>query len=78
MFKIFRNNSTTPSLHQLDQLYGQTICECSLQEQMAYCQRLIESSRYELRQSCHKADSNHLEQVLEAAECELKLLKSEN
>lgn len=78
MFKIFRNNSPTPSLHQLDQLYGQTICECSLQEQMAYCERLIERSRYQLERPCPKTESNHCKALLSAANTELEQLKSKS
>ncbi|MBW8245127.1 hypothetical protein K1F50_20140 [Muricauda oceani] len=77
MLKIFKNSSPTPSLHQLDRLYGQAICKCPLQEQISYCQRLIESSEYHLGQSCPKKDSTRLKQLIKAAGTELKRLHSQ-
>ncbi|HBU76809.1 MAG TPA: hypothetical protein DEF18_01775 [Muricauda sp.] len=77
MLKIFKNSAPTPSLRQLDNLYGQTICKCPLQEQISYCQRVIESSEYHLGQSCPKKDSNQLKQLIQAARDELKQLRSQ-
>ena len=74
MFKFFKN-SPKPSLHQLDQLYGQTICECPVQEQISYCQRLIESSQYHLTQSSPKEEIDYFKSLIEAADIELKKLK---
>ncbi|MBA4744708.1 hypothetical protein GO009_07815 [Muricauda sp. TY007] len=77
MFKFFKNSSPKPSLHQLDHLYGQTICKCPLKEQISYCQRLIESSRYHLEQSCPKKDSDYFKNLIEAADKELQRLNSQ-
>jgi len=77
MFKFFNNNPPKASLNQLDHLYGQTICECPLQEQILYCQRLIESSQYHLTQPSPKADTDYLRNLIEAANLELKRLKAE-
>ncbi|MBW8198563.1 hypothetical protein [Flagellimonas abyssi] len=77
MLKIFKNSASTPSLRQLDNLYGQTICKCPLQEQISYCQRVIESSEYHLGQDCPKKDSNQLKQLIRAARDELKQLRSQ-
>lgn len=63
-------------MHQLDHLYGKTISKCPLQEQISYCQRLIESSRYHLAQSCPKKDSGHFKNLIEAADSELERLHS--
>lgn len=76
MFKFFKNSSPKPSLHQLDDLYEQAICKCPLQEQIYYCQRLIESSQFHLGQSCPKKDSNYFKNLIAAAHSELHRLKS--
>ncbi|MEQ5791378.1 hypothetical protein J4E06_09980 [Muricauda sp. NFXS6] len=76
MFKLFKNSHKKPSLHQLDQLYGQAICKCPLQEQISYCQRLIESSRFQLEHSCPKKDSNYYTKLIEAAHAEIERLRS--
>lgn len=76
MIKFFKKHTQTPSLRQLDQLYAQTICKCPLQEQISYCQRLIESATYYLKQSCPKKDSTHLKRLIQAASLELQNLQN--
>ncbi|NYJ28059.1 hypothetical protein GGE08_002113 [Muricauda sp. ARW1Y1] len=74
MIKFFKKHTQTPSLRQLDQLYAQTICKCPLQEQISYCQRLIESAKFHLGQSCPKKDATHLKLLIQAASIELQRL----
>lgn len=76
MFKFLRNNAKSTSLPQLDQLYGQAICKLSVPEKIAYCQRLIESSRFQLAQACPKQDASHLRSLIEAADQEIHRLNS--
>lgn len=74
MIKFFTKSTQTPSLRQLDHLYAETICKCPLQEQISYCQRLIESAKFHLGQSCPKKDATHLKRLIQAANLELQRL----
>lgn len=76
MFKFLRNNAENASLPQLDQLYGQAVSKLSVKEKIAYCQRLIESSRYQLAQSCPKKDIVHLKSLIAAADQEIHQLNA--
>ncbi|MBO0330160.1 hypothetical protein [[Muricauda] lutisoli] len=76
MFKFFKNSSPQTSLHELDHLYGHTICKCPLQEQISYCKRLIERTEYQLQQSCPKKDSNRFKCLIDAAHKELQILNA--
>ena len=74
MFKFFKISPVKPTLCQLDHLFGQTVCELSVPEQIAYCKRLIESSQYHLAHSCPKKDVHYLKDLIDAADRELQLL----
>jgi len=76
MLKFLKKRAPKPTLSQLDSLYANTIRKCPLQEQISYCQRLIESSQYQLRQSCPKVETDFFKNLIEAADIELKKLKS--
>lgn len=60
MFRFIRNKNPEPDLCQLDCLFGETVCKLPVNEQIAYCTRLIERSNFQLRQECPKRDSKHL------------------
>ncbi len=77
MFKFLRNNAESASLPQLDRLYQEAISKLSDSEKIAYCQRLIESSRFDLAQSCPKKDATHLKSLIEAADQEISKLNSD-
>ncbi|KAB5491530.1 MULTISPECIES: hypothetical protein [Flagellimonas] len=76
MFNFFRNSSKKTSLIQLDHLYMNAISKLSVNEKIAYCQRLIESSEYQLAQSCPKKDVPHLKSLITAADEEIHKLRS--
>lgn len=75
MFRFFRNKSSHPSLQQLDCLYGQTVSQLPVQEQMAYCTRLIERTHYQLQQPSLKKDFKCLKELLLAANAEMDRLE---
>ncbi|WP_285654995.1 hypothetical protein [Allomuricauda sp. NBRC 101325] len=58
----------------MDHLFGQTISNLGVPEQIAYCKRLIESSRYHLTHSCSKKEIPYLKELIDAADRELQLL----
>ena len=60
----------------LDDLFGKTISKLSVDEQIAYCQRLIESSKYQLSHQCPKKDSEQLKDLIVAATQEIQRLDS--
>ncbi len=76
MFNFLRNKSDCPPLCQLDQLYKHTISKLPINEKIAYCERLIESSRFQLAHSCPKKDHGHFKSLLDAANEELKKLSA--
>ncbi|MEC7265088.1 MAG: hypothetical protein VXW38_15220 [Bacteroidota bacterium] len=76
MFKFLRNKPDCPPLCQLDQLYKHTISKLPINEKIAYCERLIESSRYHLVHACPKKDHEHFKILNEAAILEIKRLKA--
>ncbi|SFC20776.1 hypothetical protein SAMN04487891_107117 [Flagellimonas taeanensis] len=76
MLNFFRNSSKKASLQQLDHLYMQAISKLSVNEKIAYCQRLIESSKYHLEQSCSKKDVPYLKSLIQAAGDEIHKLRS--
>ncbi|MEW2921847.1 hypothetical protein AB1A65_10290 [Muricauda sp. ANG21] len=76
MFKFIRLKSREVSLCHLDRLFGQTISKLPVKEQIAYCQRLIERSEYQLSQHCPKKDSEQLKDLISAATMEIQRLDS--
>lgn len=76
MFKFLRGNSTKEPLAHLDILFNQTISKLPVHEQIAYCQRLIESSQYQLSHQCPKKDSEHLKCLIKAADVEIQKLNT--
>jgi len=77
MIKFIRKKPKEVSLCHLDSLFGQTISKLPAKEQIAYCQRLIESSKYQLSQNCPKKDSEQLKNLITAANIEIQRLDSE-
>jgi hypothetical protein len=75
MFRFIRNKNPEPDLCQLDCLFGETVCKLPVNEQIAYCTRLIERSNFQLRQECPKRDSKHLKCLIAAARMEIKRLE---
>ncbi|RIV46034.1 hypothetical protein [Flagellimonas pelagia] len=76
MFNFLRNKPDCPPLCQLDQLYKHTISKLPINEKIAYCERLLESSRFQLSHSCPKKDLGHFKNLVLAAEAELQQLRS--
>lgn len=76
MLNFFRNSTKKTSLQQLDHLYMQAISKLSVNEKIAYCQRLIESSQYHLAQPCPKKDVPHLKNLIQAADEEIHKLRT--
>ncbi len=76
MLKFIRNKPKIASLCHLDDLFGQTISKLPVNEQIAYCQRLIESSKYQLSQNCPKKDTEQLKNLIAAANIEIQKLDS--
>ncbi|MFD2098840.1 hypothetical protein [Flagellimonas iocasae] len=76
MLKFIRFKPKEVSLCRLDDLFGKTISKLPVNEQIAYCQRLIESSKYQLSQSCPKSDSEQLKDLISAATFEIQRLDS--
>lgn len=76
MFKFLRSESKKTPLAHLDELFKQTISKLPVNEQIAYCQRLIESSKYQLTQQCPKKDSSYLKGLILAADDEIQKLSS--
>lgn len=75
MFRFFRNKEAKTDLRQLDGLYQQTVCQLSVQEQIAYCNRLIDRTKYQLQQPCPKKDVKCLKNLLLAAITEINRLE---
>jgi|GEM_PF-4051780 hypothetical protein len=75
MFKFLRNKPDCPPLCQMDQLYKHTISKLPINEKIAYCERLIDSARFQLAHTCPKKDLGHFKNLLSAAESELLQLR---
>ncbi|NDV42659.1 hypothetical protein [Flagellimonas sediminis] len=58
-------------------MYKHTISRLPIKEKIAYCERLIESLRFQLAHSCPKKDLDHFKILLSAAQSELSNLISD-
>jgi hypothetical protein len=77
MLKFLKKRAPKPTLSQLDSLYANTIRKCPLQEQISYCQRLADRTRYFISRPCPKTSKEHLHILLEAVKTELQKLGSQ-
>ncbi len=77
MLKFIPKKPKEVSLCHLDDLFVKTISKLPVNEQIAYCNRLIESSKYQLSQNCPKQDSEQLKNLIAAANIEIQRLDSE-
>ena len=74
--KYYRTNSTSCRLSELDQLYQNTISSLALNFRVEYCNRLLDSLLFDLKNNEDRKGKKKLKKLLKATEQELLDLKN--
>ncbi len=80
MFKKFRflfnQNSKCPALKEVDSIYNSAFSQLPIFIRKEYCERLIDKSTYEMKQTKCKEEMKKIQVVIKAAEKEITSLNS--
>ena len=80
MFSHLRNlilPPKLPRLYEVDNLYGETIRRLHIDEQIDYCIRRMDHSKFELNTTKRKSQRKELKTILEILQKEIEYLGAE-